>query len=260
MKTQNHSNQDSCKIEILVENKQEIIHEDDMEDKYGASDDDDDLDEVFGHKTAIRNKANAANLTKHHKKGSMSDLKLNVEGPVKFSNSANNSVTIQRVPQSATQPAIKGLAFHPSNQKNMGQINQIYSPTYPSLHNPFGKQGMIHPGVIPMNQVPMGQMAPQSQAPLYPMHPMYPSQQPQSAGLSRKPPGFEFMNPKPMQPNYQEYPMQQQHLPPPQNMYYMNKQSVSPMIPPTSGYDMALMKKQPQSATMNLHRVDEADE
>lgn len=256
MKTQNHSSQDFCRIEIQGENKQEIIHEDDKEDQYGESDDDDDLDEVFGHKTARRNKVISGNSSKHHKKGSMSDLKLNVEGPIKFNSSANNSVTIQRVPQSATQPAIKGLAFPPSipNQKNMGQINQIYSPTYPSLHNPFGKQGMVIPGGVPMNQ-----MVPPSQVPLYPMHPVYPSQQPQSAGLSRKPPGFEFMNPKPIQQNYPEYPIQH-NLPPPQNMYYMNKQSASPMIPPSSGYDMAMLKKQPQSATMNLHRVDENEE
>ena len=259
MKTQNHSNQDSYKIETQEENKQEIIHEDDKEDQYEESDDNDDLDEVFGHKTAIRNKVVTGNTSKHHKKGSMSDLKVNVEGPIKFNSSANNSVTIQRVPQSATQPAIKGLAFPQpnTNQKNIGQINQLYSPTYPPLHNSFGKQGMQAAGGIQMNQGPIPQMMHQSHIPLYPMHPMYASQQPQSAGLSRKPPGFEFMNPKPMQPNYAEY--TPQYNMPPQNPYYMNKQSVSPMIPPTSGYDMAMLKKQPQSATMNLPRGEEND-
>ena len=46
-------------------------------------------------------------------------------------------------------------------------------------------------------------------------------------------------------PNYAEY--TSQYNMPPENPYYMNKQSVSPMIQPTSGYDMAMIK--------NNHRV-----
>ena len=65
--------------------------------------------------------------------------------------------------------------------------------------------------------------------------PMYPAYQPQSAGLSRKPPGFEFMNPKlqqqQQQPGYNEY--DQAYVQP--NQFYA-KQSASPLIPVNSGY------------------------
>jgi hypothetical protein len=78
--------------------------------------------------------------------------------------------------------------------------------------------------------------------------PTYPSHQPQSAGLSRKPPGFEFMTPKTVQPNYNEY-QQPPYMQPPQPHPYYAKQSASPSMPINLGYDVHI-KKQPQSATM----------
>mmetsp|Transcript_12342 Transcript_12342/g.14102 ORF Transcript_12342/g.14102 Transcript_12342/m.14102 type:complete len:387 (-) Transcript_12342:1467-2627(-) len=259
MKIRDRLSQSSCKIEIQEGNKQEIIHEDDNEDEEQNSeddDDDDDLDEVFGHKNAIRNKATAGNSTKHGKKQSLSDLKLNVEGPIRFNNPGGNSIMAQRVPQSATQPSVKGLGLNMMNpsQKGYGHVNQIYSPTYPQFHNPFGNQSMMVNREIQMNQYPAPQMMAAPHMPAYGMHPMYPSHQPQSAGLARKPPGFEFMNPKSVNPGYNEYP---QYVMPVQNPYYINKQSASPMIPSSSGYDMAMLKKQPQSATMMNYKVGE---
>jgi hypothetical protein len=179
------------------------------------------------------------------------DLKVNIQGPVR--RSANQ--TYQRAPQSATQPNVKGLNYNPqmANQ-NMYMNKQAFSPTYPAMNNSLAAYPQYNSSIETLNQ----QLLHQNKISQYPI---YPSQQPQSAGLSRKPPGFEFVTPKgphgppayapsePMvmlhQQNYEQFqPMMQ-----PQTPYYP-KHSASPLVPPSKGYDMSSLKKQPQSATM----------
>lgn len=97
--------------------------------------------------------------------------------------------------------------------------------------------------------------------------PIYPTQQPQSAGLCRKPPGFEFMMPKTIpqpQPIYTEMPQQPYMYPQPYPpyMYYGKISAASPMIPPTKmpEYDMSAYKKQPlSSAAFTSTKVNNLD-
>lgn len=102
MKTLNPSNLDFCRTVILGINKTEVIHEDDKEgESEDSSDDDEDVDAVFGHKQANRNKLLAKETKGHEKKPSMGDLKVNVDGPIK----TNPNQFHQRVPFSATHPS-----------------------------------------------------------------------------------------------------------------------------------------------------------
>jgi len=217
-----------------VVNKQEIIHEDDKEDDNNKSSSDDDIGDVFGHKNAVRTKINNEGImSRHKKKSSMNELAVDVEGPIKLSTSSSSNNIYQRVPQSATQPQVKGLVYNTTKvSKDMNNINQGYSPAYPLLQNPFS--------------IPPQMVAPTHTGQYQILQNIYPSQQPQSAGLSRKPPGFEFMTPKQSQPQYQEF--QPAYVQ--QNTYYV-KQSPSPLVPPSTNYDISMLKKQPQSATMN---------
>ena len=254
MKTLSPLSLSSCKIEILEENKQEIIHEDvheDEDDNSDDSDDEEDLDAVFGHKNAIRQKASAGSSTNHTKnKPSVGELKVNVEGPIRLT----GNIAHQRAPHSATQPTLKGVGFGPKPvpQTNFAPLNHLYPQGYAPLQ-PQYNQG--HPGGVPSNPISSinHQLYQQNQLFQYHMHPMY-AAQPQSAGLSRKPPGFEFMQPKPVpfvpaepvyKPQYPEYSNYVQ----PQTPYF-SKQSTWGEFAPNHEYDIAHYKKQPQSATM----------
>lgn len=266
MKNLKPSNPDSYKTKILEENKQEIIHEDDNEDDDDSddeSDEDNDLDAVFGHKQATKKNISTGNSTKHCKKPSMGELKVNVQGPVRV---GNNQVH-QRVPLSATQPKIKGLGGPSSNinQNQFGHANQPYSPSYPNFQNNLMHQNqLLTNNEMTMNTINQ-QMMQQKHISHYHISQMYPSHQPHSAGLSRKPPGFEFMNPNPasmypvynppqetvvpLKPGMMPYNEFQPSYMHPQTPYYP-KQSASPLVPPSNNYDLSRLKKQPQSATM----------
>lgn len=247
------SSLDSFKIKIQVVNKQEIIHEEVNEDEHSSGDsDDDDEDDVFEHKDKLRNKASTGVPNKHSKKPSMGELKVNIEGPIRV----GANMAHQRAPQSATQPKIKGLQFvnpaHPSG--GFDGRHQPYSPTYPGFQQPFVPGGPMTSKEMTMNTINQQLM---SQKPMQYQMPLYPAHQPQSAGLARKPPGFEFMTPKPLYPAYTppEYPGYQYPAHQPQVPYYPNlevvysKQPTSPLVP-QPGYDLTRLKKQPQSATM----------
>jgi hypothetical protein len=244
-----------------VVNKQEIIHEEKNEDNSLSSDesssDDEDVNGVFGHKLALRHKASSKVSDTITNNKSNNDLKVNVNGPVRL----GSNMIYERAPQSAAQPNIKGL----------GYINQNMAyRAYPS------NQGYPQPYAIPNTAAPMyyggpgvslealnQQLIQQNKLSYYSnINPLYPSQQPQSAGLSRRPPGFEFMAPKPapynpsvhesmMAPHNQSvhYAEYQPPLLQPQTPYYA-KHSASPLVPPSSGYDISMGKQQPQSAMM----------
>lgn len=94
-------------------NKQEVIHEHDREDDEGdfEESDDDDLGEVFGHKKKLRTKKTTGIMSRHKKKISVNELAVNVDGPIKFTGGSLTNIQYQRMPQSATQPQIKGLSF-----------------------------------------------------------------------------------------------------------------------------------------------------
>lgn len=243
MKTLSPSNLDSCKIKTLGENKQEIIHED-VHEGEDDSDDEEDLDAVFGHKNAIRQKASTGSSTNHTKKASVGELKVNVEGPVRLT----GNIAHQRAPHSATQPTLKGVGFGPKPvpQTTYAPFNHPYPQTYAPLQPQYN-----HPAALPSNPISTinHQLYQQNQLFQYHMHPMY-AAQPQSAGLSRKPPGFEFMQPKavpfiPAEPVYKpQYPEYATYVHP--QTPYFNKQS----MPPSYDYDLSHYKKQPQSATV----------
>lgn len=179
----------------------------------------------------------------------MGDLKVNIHGPVRM---GANSI-FQKAPQSATQPELN--MFGSKNLLNMNQNYQPYSPSYPNFQNNLMPQR--YGGVEILNQ----QLIHQNQISKYQqLQHIDPTQQPQSATLARKPPGFEFVSPnkasgfnhnpegmvmKNSSVNYNEY---QSPLKQPQIPYYMEHSSF--VVPPSYSHHMVGLKGESQSATI----------
>jgi hypothetical protein len=202
------------------------------------------------------------------------DLKVDVDGPVRFGSNmvfqkSAQSATHQKSAQSATQPNTKGLAY--ANQ------SMAYG-AYP------GNQGFTQPYGVQSTAVPMyyggsgvsieslnQQLIQQNKLSYYNnINPSYRSQQPQSAGLSRKPPGFEFMAPKPnayfpqpqnnMMISHNQSVQYAEYQPPllqPQTPYYV-KHCASPLVPPSTNYDIN-HKQQPQSAMIPNYTISDLE-